>query len=501
MLRRIVDSPWFYFTLAGLLAVVAIALQFDLHLPTRPERDLESGLAEMREGERPNVVFILIDTLRAHRMSSYGYPRETSPLMDRLARLGARFEHVQAQSSWTKASMASLWLAEYPERTGVLRFSHAIPEEARMPAEILEEAGYYTAGIFRNGWVDANFGFDQGFDLYVRPPPRSDRSRRSNPSGAGLRGTDEDVTNMAIEFLESHGEGEKPFFLYLHYMDVHQYVYDEISSLFGSSYSDAYDNAIHWTDRNVGLLMDELDKRGLFDDTLVVIASDHGEAFHEHGTEGHAKNLYREVTEVPLLFSFPFRLEEGVEVPDVASNVDVWPTIFDLLGIRGWEEVDGRSLVPALRRAAEDGGQRDGDGGPGPGAFADRPVFMQLDRHWGQMEREPRPMVAVVDGPYRLIHHVKSPERLELYDRSVDPRERRNIAAQAPDVAEELQAKVEAHLAQATEKARKAPEVEVNEMRKAQLRALGYAVGGRQQAAPEADEEEGAEEPPAEEAP
>ena len=119
----------------------------------------------------PNVLLIVLDTVRADHVGYHGYERKTSPTLDFAVSSGVRFAHVQSQSSWTKASMASLWTGRYPRRTGVTRFPDAVPDEAVLPAERLREAGFKTGGIFRNGWVEANFGFHQGFELYIRPSP------------------------------------------------------------------------------------------------------------------------------------------------------------------------------------------------------------------------------------------------------------------------------------------------------------------------------------------
>ena len=169
-----------------------------------------------------------------------------------------------------------------------------------MPAEIFQEAGFRTAGIWRNGWIDPNFGFSQGFEIYLSP--RSQRRqgarlvRLENPN-ISLDGDDGDILNSAFEFLRAHGH--ERWFLYLHMMDVHQYAYSEDTALFGTSYSDSYDNAIRWVDSLLGHLFRGLEERGLRERTLIVFSSDHGEAFGEHGGEGHARNVYGEVTQTP----------------------------------------------------------------------------------------------------------------------------------------------------------------------------------------------------------
>src|SRR5262249_53586291 len=157
-----------------------------------------------------------------------------------------------------------------------------------------------------------------------------------------------------------------------HYMDVHQYVYDESAAIFGTSYSDIYDQSIRWVDHLVGVLFDELERLHLLDHSIVVIAADHGEAFLEHGREGHAQDLHREVTHGPLIILAPFLLEPGVRVRQTVSNADIWPTVLDLVGLPALPGADGRSLVPLVLAAA-------GARAPDPAA-PERPVFAQLER-------------------------------------------------------------------------------------------------------------------------
>jgi arylsulfatase A-like enzyme len=468
MPRRLLNSPWLYFGLAALLAAGYVASRVEIRLPSRPV-GTAADIATLRERDDLNLVFVLIDTLRADRLSSYGYERPTSPVLDDLASVGVRFAHVQAQSSWTKCSMASLWTSLYPQHSGVLRFRDALPEKAVLPAEMLRQAGLRTGGIWRNGWIANNFGFGQGFELNVRPTPSRtpEKFERRNPSTHPLQGSDRDATESAIRFVRTHRD--ERFFLYVHYMDVHQYLYDESSTLFGTGYSDAYDNAIHWVDRNLGMLAAELDRLDLLKRTLIVIAADHGEAFYEHGLEGHARNLYREVTETPLVLALPFRIEGGVVVEPTVRNIDVWPTVLDLMGLAPLPGARGRSLLP-LVLATTEATPPAGRSGPSPLAFA------QLDLRWGRMAEEPDPLVSLVRGPHRYLHRVNAPERSELYDRSTDPEEQQNLLGEDPALVAELRSDVEAYLAGPPADFGPAEEVEVDEMRREQLRALGYAI-------------------------
>jgi arylsulfatase A-like enzyme len=434
--------------------------------PRRPGT-LQDLLA-LRERRDLNVLFVLVDTLRADRLHSYGYERETSPNLDALAATGIRFARQVSQSSWTKCSMASLWTGLYPVRTRVLRAYDALSPDARMPAEIFQEAGFRTAAIWRNGWIAPNFGFSQGFEIYLSPrSQRRDRARihRVENPNISLQGDDADILVSALEFLR--GYGHERWFLYLHLMDVHQYAYSEESALFGTDYSDSYDNAIHWVDSLLGHLFDELVERGLRERTVIVFAADHGEAFGEHDGEGHARNVYGEVTQTPLILSFPFRLEPGVVVQARSENVDLWPTVLDLLGLPPLPDPDGRSLVPEIVAAVKGETPSEGDGR----------AFAQIDQSWGQTQKRPRPMVAVNDGRWRLIYRAVAPRRSELYDKAEDPLEQRDLAGEQPEQAEALIQEAGAYLqSRPPPWGEAAPNVEIDEMQLDQLRALGYGV-------------------------
>jgi arylsulfatase A-like enzyme len=466
MLRRLLDSPWTYFTAAGLLALVAVATQFEIRFPSRPEGGVEE-IERLRERDDLSVLFVLVDTMRADRLGAYGYPRPTTPNLDALAERGVVFTNVLSQSSWTKTSMASLWTGTFPMHNGIVRYSDVLPAEAVLPAERFREAGYRTAGIWRNGWVAPNFGFDQGFQFYVNPRPGRERARiqRGNPSTAAVEGNDEDVTTSAFEFIETYGRDR--FFLYLHFMDLHQYVYDDKATHFGTSYSDVYDQSINWSDRLIGAILAKLDEIGALQRTLVVVASDHGEAFLEHGFEGHARNLYGEVTHVPLVVGLPFRLPKGVRVGAPASNVDIWPTVLDLVGLPELPGADGKSLVPAILAAA----RGEADGTPA------RPIFAHLDRRWGKGRDESDPLVSVTEGSLRLVLPVKEPRFVELYDLAADPGEKHNLAGERTADRDRLVKVATSHVEGATIPWGKPPgEVELDELRLNQLRALGYVV-------------------------
>jgi arylsulfatase A-like enzyme len=432
--------------------------------PILRERPLEA-IRALAERDDLNLLFVVVDTLRADRLKLYGYRRNTSPMLDHLGLGGGIvFQNHHAQSSWTKCSMASLWTALYPVRSGVLRAQDVIPPDARLPAEVLREAGFRTAGLWRNGWVAPSFGFGQGFEAYSRPrgtriPPSV---RRENPM-ASSTSTDVDLVLGASSFLRVYGH--ERWFLYLHWMDLHEYLYDADSARFGTTYSDVYDNSILRVNLVLEKLVGHLAAEGYLTNTLIVIASDHGEAFGEHGSEGHARNVYREATHVPLILSLPFRLEKPLVIHERTENVDLWPTLFELFGLPPMENVDGVSLVPLIQAAL--GGQ---GRAPEP-----RPTFAYLDQTWGRMRAGPRPLLAVGDGSFRLYHHAASPEIDELYDRSRDPEERKNLLTQRSSEAARLRALAGAHLA-GEPPWQQVPKLELDEMQLDKLRALGYRL-------------------------
>ena len=468
MLRRLVESPSTYFAGAAILSLIIVVMQFDLRIPSRP-RATVADLPLLRTRGDLNVVFILVDTLRADRMSLYGYERQTTPVVDDLANHGIVFERVIAQSSWTKTSMASLWTGTYPAAHGVLRFDNAIPREAVMPAEIFKAAGYRTVGIWRNGWVAPNFGFAQGFDVYYTPKAGADAQlQRHSPGNAFIGGTDEDVLMAARDFLEHFGQ--EKFLLYLHLMDLHQYVFDDDADAFGPTYSDAYDKAIDWTDRVIGAIVDALDAADVLPRTVIAISSDHGEAFLEHGREGHAFDLYREVVEVPYVIIPPLILDRAVRVEETIANVDVWPTLLDLVGLPPLQGADGRSMVPLILAAGGAARER-------APAYLVRPVVSHLDRHWGG-RAEPRELVSLTDGGARAILQRDHSNPVEFYDSSADPREATNRAGENPPELQPMIERINRYLNDSEPPwGVESPTVEVDEMRLNQLRALGYRVG------------------------
>lgn len=462
------SQRWPWLLAAAIVIAAYLSTLVEINPPSadsRPVGTLED-IRDFADRSDTNVVFVLIDTIRADRMGMYGYERDTTPFLDEIAARGVLFERHLAQSSWTKCSMASLWTGLYPPRTGVTRFNHALPDEAVMAAEVFRDNGFVTTGIYRNGWVSGYFGFDQGFDTYMKPTPRGvpPSIRRENPT-LTTQGTDIDVVETAAEFMRLH-KNER-FLLYLHFMDVHQYTYTAETALFGTTNSDIYDNAILHVDYVFETLFAQLEQQGLRENTLVVIGADHGEAFGERGIEGHARSVQRETTEVPLILSFPFRLEEGVVLSNRTTNVDLWPTVLDLVGLSFPNEVDGVSRREEILAGGDFSRPEE----------ETRLAFAYLDQSWGSRGVKPQPSVAVSEGSLRFVVGKEHGPWIDtLFDADADPLERRNLAAEQPETVERLKRIASDFRNQRSVYESGARELEIDEMELNQLRALGYSI-------------------------
>jgi arylsulfatase A-like enzyme len=214
-----------------------------------------------------------------------------------------------------------------------------------------------------------------------------------------------------------------------------------------------------------------LEAEGLREKTLIVFAADHGEAFSERGVEGHARFVYRETTEVPFVLSFPFKLEPGVEIATRTQNVDIWPTVLDLLGLPPMEGVDGRSRRPEILAAVR--------GEPSP-AQPGAPAIAHLDRMWGQRVENALPTVALQQGTFRYVwtDAGAGEVREELFDASTDPSELTNVLADHPDLAAHLRAAATSYLNESPPPpwGEEAPPLQLDEIELNQLRALGYSL-------------------------
>jgi arylsulfatase A-like enzyme len=337
----------------------------------------------------PNVVVWLVDTLRADHLSCYGYERETSPRLDALAADGVLFEDFHVHANWTLPSVASLFSGRYPPIFGEA-FDVTVPDDLVPLSERLSDAGWRTAGFTTTIATAAAFGFDRGFDLYRELDAEAGEAARRMRRGPDF---DADrVVDAALGWLDDAGDdagdGGRPFLLHLHSVDPHvpyephagsadfRRPYDgaldgltetlrdamaadhEFSPEDVAHLVDLYDGEIAYNDAQLGRLVDGLTERGLLEDTLLVVLSDHGEEFFDRSTHGHGhRNLHAELTAVPLVMHWPAGLPGGARVDGLVRGIDLLPTLLELLGLPPAEGVDGDSVAEAARSGASVAGR------------------------------------------------------------------------------------------------------------------------------------------------
>ncbi len=300
-----------------------------------------------------NVILISIDSLRYDHLGSYGYDKPTSPRIDAWGREALRFEYAYATSPWTLPSHASMFTGLYADTHGVRNEKSKLNEGFATLPRALSQAGYRTAGVVCAPLLKKRYGMHQGFDEYdvelIGKNALEARAVKVAPT----------VTKKALAWIDKNGG--KPFFLFLHYWDVH-YDYNpprELVDLFDPGYQGEerglciydrkditpamdkrdlqhlvalYDGEIRFTDDALGVLFDGLAARGLDENTAIVLTSDHGEEFLEHGWKGHSRTCYEEVVRVPFFAKVPWlQAARGVSKTPV-SLVDIFPTVLGLLG-------------------------------------------------------------------------------------------------------------------------------------------------------------------------
>jgi arylsulfatase A-like enzyme len=387
----------------------------------------------------PNLVLIVVDTLRADFTTPYGYEKNTAPELERWAKRGVLFERTLSQSSWTKMSMASLMTSLWPRSHGIREAKDGLASDAVTLAEVLSDAGYATYGVQTNGWLHQSFGFHQGFDRYMFPKGGG-HPRLGQPS---LWPHADRVYEEAARLLDAHRR-TRPFFLYLHFMDVHQYAAPPSFKAFGTDDKGAYLAAICWVDDAVRRLRKKVDEAGYGQRTLMVFAADHGEAFGEQGVHGHARNVLTPVVRVPLVVRFPFAVEPAVRIGIQVRNIDIAPTLLDLAGITVPPNFEGRTLVPLMTESTAER-DRPSFAALGVPLFPDASVQTAIsDGAWTYA----RNAIAAEDDETAYADRAVAPGAEYLFDRSVDPGENVNLMEHEVSMAVRMRTLLDAHLAE-----------------------------------------------------
>ena len=309
----------------------------------------------------PNVLLIVVDTLRRDHLGCYGYERDVSPHIDRLAADSVRYENAYSQAPWTTPSIGALLSSQYPSTLGIRNERSVLSQDLVLLPELLQEYGWSTGAVVSHGFCSSKWGFDQGFDFF-------DETNVLGHAGVSSAG----VTRAALRFIDAHA-GD-PFFLWLHYFDPHneylshpghgyqrerpyrgpvnprnnfyklRRILDRLGPPDWDELRRLYDSEIAFTDHHIGRVLERLRSLELYEDSLVILTADHGEEFGDHGRLGHAHSLYQELVHVPLLVKYPG--SEPLVAEDPVALVDLYPTLLEFLGLPLPEGLVGRSLFP-----------------------------------------------------------------------------------------------------------------------------------------------------------
>lgn len=381
-----------------------------------------------------NVVLVSIDTLRPDHLGCYGYYRATSPTIDQLAQGGVRFENAFSSTTWTLPAHLAL-LTSLPDLVHIVLTEANLLDQRRITlAEIMKENKYRTYGIFTAPFLLPRWGFDQGFDDYIDATLYD-----KNLDGAEMLNASERdrTTPGAMEKIEEllDKNSDRPFLIFLHLFDVHPDFIPppHYDTMFDPGYEGnidgidimnnpaihkdmaledldhlraLYDGEIRFVDE-VGIagLLNILTERGLIENTLIIITSDHGEEFFEHGVFGHRQNLYDTTLRIPLIFWCPKLLPAGLVVKNQVRIIDIMPTILDLLGLPQSPEGLGDSLVPLVNGKTKE--------------MKDRPLFAEL-KAW-KLYHE-----ALRTDEFKIIRDYMKEQRL-YFDLEKDPEEIRPL--------------------------------------------------------------------------
>ena len=371
---------------------------------------------------RPDVVLIVIDTLRRDSLPFHGYPKDTAPFLTRLASRSVVFESALTTAPWTAPATASLMTSRYPFQHGVvtgrlavkklqeagakLRLNR-IPRRAETIAEAMQRAGYETWAVTENANITKELGFDQGFDHFHSKSP----SREADA-----------ITDTLLE-VAPRLRGGRPDFVYLHYMDVHAPNAGRApwfdASLTGDARDvSAYDSELRYLDSHLERTFKAL---GWEESAIAIVTADHGEEFREHGGRGHAQTLFAEVLNVPLFVHAPKHFAPA-RVVERVSHVDVLPTLRVFAGLPPSPHDAGVSLLPLLQGARR---------------LPPRALFADL---WHATFTERKPFLkATIEGEWKLIDG--APEGPLLFHLDRDPRDLRNRNEAYPEVAARLRAR------------------------------------------------------------
>jgi arylsulfatase A-like enzyme/Tfp pilus assembly protein PilF len=394
----------------------------------------------------PNLLLVTIDTLRADHVGAYGHPHARTPVLDRLAAEGTRFATAISAAPLTLPSHASILTGLYPPRHGA-RYNGVSRLEPRFDTltERLRERGYATGAVVGAYVLAAKYGLEQGFQQY-------DDETRSRGDPAQRSATE--VTDRALAWL---ARTKRPFFLWAHYYDPHERY--EPPEPFASAFAGRpYDGEVAYVDSELGRLLEALRAQRDFENTLIVVTSDHGESLGEHAELTHSYTLYDAVLAVPLVLRGP-GVPSARVVEGVVRSVDIAPTLASLLDLPSLGEVDGSDLSLLWDRSA-----------PAPErlAFAET-LATRLEHGWS-------PLFAIRT---REHHYVRAPRR-ELYDVASDPGQQVNRIEHDPEQVLPVAAALDEEISRILAAQVYSSRPHLDDTTREQLHSLGYALPERE---------------------
>jgi arylsulfatase A-like enzyme len=425
-----------------------------------------------------NVILVSLDTLRADHLGGYGYHRNTSPCLDQIAQDGILFEHVYAQSPWTLPSHMSLLFSLNTARHQVYLRNQSIDKSIPSLASYLKGRGYVTTAFTGGGYMSSIYGFPKGFDRYDEPAEKQPdyRSREA-----------EYLFQTAADWLTRNRY--KKFFLFLHTFQIHgpyecpspwnkaflpdKYKWDRINlkdtlETRGSAHSFSedeieniialYDAEIQYTDEMlIKPLVNHLKDLGLYDRTILIFTSDHGEEFYEHSGWLHGSTLYNEQLKVPLIIKLPESKNAGIRIPAKVRLIDIMPTILEQVNIKP-ENIDGSSLMSLVN-----------------GSESRDRIFLSDLANQAHPQLIPLQMATNRDNLKFIFTRAESGiKAMETYDLENDPAERNNLFPRAQKLREEVLVFLTEYYERQRIQSQTGEEVRLNKELEEKLKALGY---------------------------
>ena len=399
-------------------------------------------------GPRPprHVILISIDTLRADHVGCYGFRGGITPTIDALASDGLRFARCASPAPLTVPGHATMLTGSIPPVHGAHHNEDVVGPANVILAEQLSEAGFVTGAIVSASVLDAQAGLYQGFDTYADDLPMSPRGVSYSQRRA------EATSQLACQWLAEHAEDDH-FFLLLHYYDPHT-PYDPPQPYASRFPTNAYAGEVAYVDRSLAQVIDELKRLDLYEQSLIILTSDHGEMLGSHGEQTHSYFVYEPAIQVPLIVKLPGGQYAGTVVDEMAGLVDIVPTVCSLLGLKPAAQVSGRDLLAPLD--------------------SDRMVYCES---MTPQRYDANGLWALAGRRWKYVHTTVA----ELYDLQADPTERINLADRQPQQVRVLADRLAAILDSAQPVG---PSDVAGPERLAELRALGYVAGATSAARP-----------------